>query len=131
MNLDFSDFENFKMTNGTDEYLINDETATLFFLQLLEKYLPKKSRYRQDFMDRTKLKKDIYANMRGVAEKRTRRTIDQLLAIAYGLGITSDEAKLLFALWGPNPFLNLKETRLFFEQIKRLDEVVNQEKMLS
>ncbi len=108
--------------------MINDETATLFFEFLLKKYLPKKSRYRQDFLNRTNLSKDIYANMCSVSEKRTRRTIGQLLAIAYGLGITSDEAKLLFALWGPNPFLNLSETRSYFKQISRLEEVVRYEK---
>ena len=72
----------------------------LFNEVLIPKYLENESRYQKDFCTKTLLDHKVFQELRGNKKEKKPKTDITLLKVAFGLGVTYEEAFLLFCYSG-------------------------------
>lgn len=112
---------NYEICSVENDERLADEHK--YFIHLLYKYLPKPSRHRRDFMERTNLGKDIYSELRGYKIGGRKKDIS-LLRVAFGLGITYEEALILF-LYNGRTLVYDETSRKINRILLKLDDFEN------
>lgn len=77
-------------------------THRFFFKCIIPRYLENEKRYQAEFMKKTGLGKDVFQELRGGKKEAKLKREATLLKMAFGLGVSYEEAFLLFWFSGKN-----------------------------
>ena len=96
-----------------------------FDLIIIPRYLTNQNRYQSDFCKMTGLSKDVYRELRGGGNKLKVKNERTLLKVAFGLGITYEEAFYLFDFFGKNLYTDDPAIEAIDSILDELDNLPN------
>ena len=99
---------------------------SFFNKKIIPCYLENESKYQKEFIEKTSLGKDVFQEMRGGKKTLKIKREYTLLSISFGLGLTYEDAFLLFWFYGKNLLTDDSVMMAINEILFNLDVLTNE-----